>query len=185
MGKLRVYVDSDGVNFDTIDKGKALARELGYNPEDFWELHEFFVQVNWYILLHESGILNNAIRKIKAIQEDEDVEEVTILTKLCGADTEEHAKRLNYNKLLYGVEVITLDLEENKDEVVDPVDCILIDDSMSNIIRWRNAGGVGILFSKTECDLENDVIDDLMKFKDTKGVQRLLSKENCKKLVRD
>lgn len=182
MGDLEIYIDSDGVIFDTIDTGKRLAKESGYDPEDFWGLHEYFVQVDWYILMHEAGILDNAIRKIKCIIEDDDVKIVKILTKLCGADTEEPAKRINYYKLLYDVEVITVEFDENKDEVVDPKGKVLIDDSWSNIKRWREAGGVGILFSKTECDLENDIINDLLLFKETKGVQALLHKEECKKL---
>ena len=39
--KINLYFDCDGVILDTIATARRLAKEKGYNPNDFDELHEF------------------------------------------------------------------------------------------------------------------------------------------------
>ena len=180
MEKIKIYFDSDGVVFDTINKARKLGKKTGYDVESFGGLREYFISndCDWLRLIATSGIINDAINKIKIIKEDEDVE-VEILTKLCSHPHEPHIKRYVYSNLLPGVRVNMLSLDENKNDVVDsPVDCILIDDDIGNIMRWREAGGIGILFCKDRCDLGNDIIDDLLKYRDTKSVRDLLNKRN-------
>ena len=55
-------------------------------------------------------------------------------------------------------------IEFNKDEIVDPVNNILVEDSINNATRWNNAGGVGILFVKEKQDYEDSIAEILSKF---------------------
>lgn len=71
-----------------------------------------------------------------------------------------------------------MDFNANKDEVVVPLNNILVEDSISNATRWNNAGGIGILFVKEKQDYENDIIDDLSDLIKTNGVKKLLRTRN-------
>lgn len=185
MEKIRLYIDCDGVILDTIATARRLAKEKGINPNDFDELHEFFLSIDWNILIYESGILDNAISKIKRIIASGKYD-VSILTKLCGNETEELAKRIILSKLLPDVPIITLDLAESKHTKVNPVDAILIEDSLHNHRGWIKAGGISVLFLKGEYiydypdekriteEEKLNIVDDILKFEETDGVKRLL-----------
>lgn len=191
--KVNLYFDCDGVILDTIATARRLAREAGYNPNDFDELHEFFLRIDWNYLIQESGELDNSISKIKAIINTGKYN-VKILTKLGGNPTEEDAKRIFFARVLPGIEVITLKLKEHKDEIVNPVDAILIEDSLHNFRRWGLAKGINVLLLKGEYiydypDEERikeeervNFVDDIAKFEQAKNVKALL--EERRKLLR-
>ena len=186
MDKIKIYVDSDGVVFNSIHKAKELGKKLGYDVESFDGFHKYFIsrECDWLRLYATCGIINDAISKIKLMQKEDNVD-VEILTKLCSHPHEPHVKRFMYNNLLPDIKVTMLDLNQNKSDVVERVrDCILIDDDWGNITKWRNAGGIGLLFCQDYCDLDNDVIDDLLKYKDTRSVKELLEKnDKCLKKI--
>lgn len=185
MEKIRLYFDCDGVILDTIQTGRRLAIEQGYNPLDFDSFHEFFVQIDWNVLIYEAGILDNAISKIKKIIETGKYD-VKILTKLSGNETEEMAKRILLAKLLPGVEVITLALDERKDKKVMPVGAILIEDSLKNFRQWNENGGISVLLLKGDYiydypdeerikeEEEESIIDDIANFEKVGSVKTLL-----------
>ena len=89
---------------------------------------------------------------------------------------EESVKRTLFNKLLPGVRVITVNFNDNKDEVVDPINNILVEDTLSNALRWRNAGGIGLYFVKENPDFLNDEIADLSEITSAFGVQKVLKR---------
>lgn len=185
MNKIKLYIDCDGVILDTIATARRLAKNNSYNPNDFDELHDFFISIDWNFLIYESGILDNAISKIKRIIATNKYD-VSILTKLCGNDTEELAKRIVLSKLIPDVPIITLDLYESKHTKVNPIDAILIEDSLHNYRGWTKAGGCAVLllFGEYIYDYPDeariseeerlDIVDDLLKFEETDSVKRLL-----------
>lgn len=149
-----LYIDCDGVILDTVRTAIKLSREYKQ------DVNFLFRNIDWNILIYESGILNDSINKIKKIVESS-IYDVKILTKLCGNDTEEMAKRILLGKLLPNVEIITLKYEENKDDVVNPYNNILIDDEEKNYIRWINKGGIGIHFVLENPDITKNEISDI------------------------
>lgn len=177
MKKIIIYFDCDGVILNTIETAKQMAKEEGVNLCNRNEFDHFFQIVDWNILIYRAGILDNAIRKIKKIMETEKYE-VKILTKLSGNENEELIKRRLFAKLLPDVPVITLNIDENKDEIVNPVGNILIEDSIDNAKRWNDANGIGLVLNFKKFNYENDIIDDIEKFEETSGVKRLLKTIN-------
>ena len=179
MRKITIYYDCDGVTLNTIEAGKIMAKERHIDASNPYAFNYFFRTVDWNELIFRGGILDNSVRKIKRIS-DMDFFISKILTKLSGNEYEEMVKRRLFAKLLPDVPVITLGLHENKDEVVDPRDNILIEDSKSNADRWTmtnerlGAYGVGILLDFHHPDYHNNVIDDIDYFMETDGVKRLL-----------
>ena len=92
-----------------------------------------------------------------------------------------------FKKVLPNTEVITLGLREHKDEKVDPVNAILIEDSLHNFRRWNIAKGVSVLLLKgdyiydypdeekiTFAEREN-IVEDIRDFENTENVKRLLN----------
>lgn len=157
-----LYLDCDGVILDTIDEAYRMMRELNMDISDWRVVNNFFVNIDWNILIYEAGILKHSITKIKRIIESGMFKEVKILTKTSGNLEEAKIKKILFGKLLPEIEVITVDFYDNKDEVVDPVGHILVDDSKSNCRRWSASGGRGILFVREKPNYELDQIDDLI-----------------------
>lgn len=75
MKNLKVFIDFDGVIFDTE---KRISERKKQSPEISWS--EFLNQINWFKLLEESKAINNSI---KYILESQDVsKQIAILTKV-------------------------------------------------------------------------------------------------------
>ena len=53
---------------------------------------------------------------------------------------------------------------------------ILVEDTLSNALRWRNAGGIGLCFVKENPDFLNDEIADLSEITSAFGVQKVLKR---------
>lgn len=179
MRKIITYYDCDGVLLNTIEAGRIMAKEMGIDTKDYYAFNYFFRTVDWNELIYRAGILDNAISKVKKIIND-DKYIAKILTKTSGNEYEEEIKRRLFSKLLPDVELIALDFMENKDEVVDPRNNILIEDSRSNVRRWNlanektNSLGVGLLLDFNNPDYHHNIIDDIARFEDTDGVKKLL-----------
>ena len=176
MNNVILYLDCDGVILNTIDTAYRMMEAEGLDITNHETVNHFFINTDWNILIYEAGIINNAISKIKRIIESNVFAKVCILTKTSGNVDEEKIKRILFGKLLPSVEVITVDFYDNKDEVVNPVNHVLVEDSISNADRWKHAGGVGVYFVKKEPDLEKDEINDLEDIVKTNSVKRLLKK---------
>lgn len=176
MSDVILYLDCDGVILDTMDTAYRMMDEQGLDKTDGNMVNFFFINTDWNVLIYEAGIINNAILKIKRIIESNIFTEVKILTKLSGNVDEERIKRILFGKLLPSTEVITLKINDNKDEVVDPVNNILVEDSVKNAVRWKNAGGISIYFEKNNIDYENDIINDLSDIIKTSSVKNLVKK---------
>lgn len=177
MNNVILYLDCDGVILDTIDTAYRLMQQEGLDITNRKTVDNYFLNSDWNVLIYEAGILKNAIIKIKRIIESKVFSKVAILTKVCGNEDEEKIKRVLFGKLLPEVEVITVKINDNKDEVVDPVNNILVEDSINNAKRWNLAGGVGVYFVKENPDYTKDQIDDLSDILEPVSVKRLLKQK--------
>lgn len=130
-----LYLDCDGVILNTMDEALLMMKSLNMNVDDPKEVNHFFINVNWKFLVYHAGMIDDSIEKIIKIEEKKYYRDVVILTKLSGNKYEEEIKKTLFNRLLPNIKVITLKLWENKDEIVNPVGNILIDDSISNVNR--------------------------------------------------
>ena len=155
-----LYLDCDGVILDTIDKALEwmILEHLDIHNSDL--VHEYFVQADWNKLIEEAGILNNAIEKIKLLQSI-GIYDTRILTT-CVNGLEPIIKKDFFNKQLPGIDVITVPWLVRKDSVVDARNSILVDDSKTNIVNWREAGGIGLQFVKEKPNLEMMEINNLL-----------------------
>ncbi len=176
MNDVILYLDCDGVILDTIDTAYRIMEKNGLDIHNGQEVNRFFINTDWNVLIYEAGIINNAIIKIKKIIDSNIFSNVIILTKLSGNLDEEKIKRILFGKLLPNVEVITVNFYANKDEIVDPINNVIVEDSVNNAKRWIAAGGVGVYFVKENPNLEKDTINDLSDICNTKSVKRLLKK---------
>lgn len=178
INNIILYLDCDGVILNTIDKAYEIMQEEGLDINDWRIVNRFFINTDWNMLIEKAGVIKDAINKIKKIIELNLFKEVAILTKTSGNLCEEGIKREFFGEVLPGVRVITVDFYANKDEVVNPVNNILVEDSIKNAVRWNNAGGIGVLFVKGKPDYEKDEIDDLADLCETGSVKRLLRTRN-------
>lgn len=177
MNKKILYIDCDGVIFNTINEAYKMMEEEGLDHTNRELANQYFKDVDWHLLIGRAGILNDSIRKIKMIIKSNNFKDVKILTKLCGNETEELAKRIAFAKLLPGIEVITVALDESKAEVVCAKGDILVDDYFKNVNDWHNHNGIGILY-----DIENDnslnSINDLGVLSNRQYVKRITRTRN-------
>lgn len=156
-----LYLDCDGVILDTIDTAYYLMQQVGLDINSSQVIHDYFVNVDWNILIYEAGFINRSITKIKRLESLHLFKEIVILTKTSGNEHEEKIKRILFGKLLPEIRVITVDFSDNKDEVVNPVGQILVEDSLNNAKRWSLAGGISIIFKKDNPNIDNMEISDL------------------------
>ena len=173
-----LYIDFDGVIYNTINEAFKMMDEYGYDRSSHEKVRDFFINVDFNILLENGGIINDAINKIKEIRESGLYKEVVILTKLSGNYYEEGIKRHVIEKFLPGIRVITLSYDLKKDLVVNAKNNALVDDERRNIISWNQAGGIGVFFQQGVTDLSHDIIGDLSDINDTKGMKKLLKTGN-------
>ena len=175
--KIPLYIDCDGVILDTIAAAKRIARRLGYDPDDFKSLHEFFIHdANWEEIIEEAGIIDNAVETITALYNSGKYD-ITILTKLSreklayyewrydkdvptytseigdgttplDADKCDELFKLHVLKmLLLGIPIIAIDINHSKELVVNPKGAIIIEDAIRNCRYWAKQGGIAVLFS--------------------------------------
>lgn len=178
MKDVILYLDCDGVILDTIDTAYRLMQIEGLDITNRKTVDNYFINSDWNVLIYEAGILKNAIIKIKKIIASNIFSSVKILTKISGNLEEEKIKKILFGKLLPNVEVITVKIDDNKDEIVDPVNNILVEDSINNADRWNLAGGVGVYFVKENPDYSKNQIDDLSDILEPISVKRLLKRKD-------
>ncbi len=175
LEKVILYLDCDGVIFDTINAAFRLMKKEGIDIHNHHQVNYFFIHfIDWNQLFEDAGIINGAREKINNIVESRIFKEVVILTKLSGSYHEERIKRGILNELFPSIRIITLDYSLSKSGVVLAEGNILVDDEEKNILSWRNAHGIGIHFIQGLTDLPNDIISDLLSICDTNSVKKLV-----------
>ena len=169
-----LYIDCDGVIFDTIEEAYRMMDEMNLDRNNKSNVNFFFKNVDWNILFERACELNNAIEKIKLIKESNYYKDVIILTKLSGNYYEEGIKRAIFEALLPNIQVITLQFDLKKNSVVYAKNNILVDDEKRNVDSWKKANGIGIYYQQKNDNFENDVITDLLDINETYSVKKYI-----------
>lgn len=147
-----IYVDFDGVLVDTWPVIEGIYNDM-YNSNMIEEakLRKMFQQANWDEILFQS---KKNIENINIIKNNKEYE-IKILTKI-NSESEKYSKINFLKESNINLEIITLNIDESKSTIVDPVGNILIDDELKNIEEWDKKGGIGILYSKNNDGKDSD-----------------------------
>lgn len=136
-----IFIDFDGVIFDTE---KRVVQQKEQLPKISWE--EFFATLDWFKLLEESKVINNAVDYILEGQEKN--KKIAILTKIHTL-LEMQAKVNKLRNCNINVPILFVPPHVKKTSIYLPNNGeILIDDSIKNLKDWKEHGGVGIHFDE-------------------------------------
>lgn len=145
MSNQKIFIDFDGVIFDTE---KRVVERKNQKPDMSW--NEFFEELDWFQLLEESKVINNAIDYILKGQTRS--EQLFILTKIHTLVEMEAKTKLLRNKKIE-VPILFVPPHVKKSQIYLPNNGeILIDDSIKILIDWEQNGGNSIYFNE---DLES------------------------------
>lgn len=158
MQNKEIFIDFDGVIFDTE---KRIVEMKKQNPEMSWDA--FFEKLNWFQLLEESKVINNAIEYI--LEGQKRSRQIAILTKIHTLIEMEAKVRALRSKNIE-IPILFVPPHVKKSEIYVPKNGeILVDDSIKNLKDWEKKGGKGIYFSEELDSLE---------FKTVKTLSRIL-----------
>lgn len=154
MQNEKIFIDFDGVIFDTE---KRVVEKKKQYPEMSW--NAFFEKLNWFQLLDESKVINNAIDYI--LEGQEKSKQIAILTKIHTL-IEMEAKVRALRSRNIKIPILFVPPHVKKSEIYLPINGeILIDDSTKNLIDWERNGGTGIYFSEDSLSLEFETVKNL------------------------
>ena len=155
----KIFIDFDGVIFDT--EQRVLERK-NLVPDKEWKI--FFEELNWFELLEEAKVINNAIDYI--LEGQEKSKQLAILTKIHTlVEMEAKVKALRSRKV--EVPILFVPPHVKKSQIYLPTNGeILIDDSIKNLIDWEQKGGKSIYF--------NEDLDSIGQFETVKTLSRIL-----------
>ena len=141
MSKQKIFIDFDGVIFDTEQR---VVERKNLRPDISW--NDFFEELDWFELLDEAKVINNAIDYISEGQEK--TKQLAILTKIHTLiEMEAKVKALRSRKV--EVPILFVPPHVKKSQIYLPNNGeILIDDSIKNLIDWEQKGGKSIYFSE-------------------------------------
>ena len=142
-----LYVDFDGVLFDTITYAFLEMKRLGVDLSNDDAITEYFKYVDWKYLIEQGGVLNDSIKKLEFLIESNEFERVEVATHRCSYN-EGVIKTNDLNNRLPKLKVTTIPKKIEKHYALKAEGNILIDDAKQKVIDWINDGGIGILFSQ-------------------------------------
>ena len=145
------YIDFDGVILDTeeilfykwrLNENRHLLSEI--------DKVKYIQESNWEEIIYSSKELDDAL----FILRNSRVDDYTILTKVHSLENEAYykIKFLREKKIKQNIIIVPYLLK--KTDVVNALGNTLVDDSISNLIDFENAGGYGLFY-----DIDNDNID--------------------------
>ena len=137
----KIFIDFDGVIFDTE---KRVVEMKNKNPNLTWM--ELFDNLDWFQLLAEAKEINNAIDYLLEGQTRSN--QLIILTKIHTLlEMEAKIEVLRSRKIQ--IPILFVPPHTKKSPIYLPNNGeILIDDSLKNLIDWKEKGGTGIYFSE-------------------------------------
>ena len=139
-----LYIDFDGVIQDTIKVSYKMMEEQGISLSDRANVIKFYQEIDWNKLIEVSGELNKAFVYINQICEEKKYR-VSILTTV--NSQQEMIAKVNYirskNKEI-GIVFVPSGID--KSQIVKAQGAILVDDYSGNLLKWTEAGGIGIKF---------------------------------------
>lgn len=141
MSNQKIFIDFDGVIFDTekrVVERKNQKVDMGWN--------EFFEELDWFQLLEESKVINDAIDYI--LEGQARSKQLFILTKIHTLlEMEAKVKALRERKV--EVPILFVPPHAEKSQIYLPNNGeILIDNDIKNLIDWQQKGGNGIYFNE-------------------------------------
>lgn len=141
-----LYIDFDGVILDTIEVTYKLMEELNIKKTDKKAVEKFYANLDWANLLSITPEINESITCIQNLIEA-DIFDISILTHVNSLN--EIIEKVHFiRKYLPNITIIPVPKAISKTRMVHAEDAILVDDYVSNLNEWKEAGGIGILFSK-------------------------------------
>lgn len=159
MFKENVFIDFDGVIFDTE---KRVVERKKLRPDISWNV--FFEELDWFELLEEAKVINNAIDYILEAQSKS--KQIAILTKIHTL-IEMEAKVRALRSRNVEIPILFVPPHIKKSQIYLPNNGeILIDDSVKNLIDWEQKGGRGLYFSEN--------LDSSNQFEIVKSLRRIL-----------
>lgn len=141
---MNLYIDFDGVILDTVRLYMDVLNEFKALTEE--ERTEILSNLDWDLLIEEADEINDSLINLKRISEDGRFN-VKMLTHV-NSDKEAISKKEFLKSKGIDVEVIDVHRPTMKSGAVNPINAILVDDDITNIIDWEEHGGIGIYFSK-------------------------------------
>lgn len=155
----KIFIDFDGVIFDTEQR---VVEQKNKNPDISW--NEFFENLDWFKLLEESKVINNAIDYI--LEGQSKGMQIQILTKIHTL-LEMQAKVHALRERKVEVPILFVPPHIKKSQIYLPNNGeILVDDSIKNLIDWKKNGGTGIYF--------NEDLKIVPEFETIKSLKRVL-----------
>ena len=145
--KRNLYIDFDGVIFDTITFAFLEMEKLKIDIKDNEMVTDYFKKVNWYYLIEMGGIINDSLKKIETLNNSLEFDLVCVLTHRCSYQ-EGVIKEANLMEAISNLKVITVPKKIAKHHAVLARNNILIDDDLKKILGWIEDGGIGILFNQ-------------------------------------
>lgn len=166
-----LYIDCDGVIYDTIKVGFKDMEQSGIDLTNVGEIDKFFKQCDWNDLINRAGEINDSIYKILKLKESNRFKDVSIATHHCSyqeavtklikfyedfnSKTNNSVKVQgsynvnipNKNKYDLKINVYNIPRKIKKNHVLLANNNILVDDAKEKIIDWVNDGGIGVLFN--------------------------------------
>lgn len=143
-----LYIDFDGVIKDTIKVSYKMMEEQGISLSNRASVIKFYQDIDWNELIEVSEELNKAFVYINQICEEKRYR-VSILTTV--NSQQEMIAKVNYirskNKEI-GIVFVPNGID--KSEIVKAQGAILVDDYSGNLLKWTEAGGIGIKFTGEE-----------------------------------
>lgn len=142
---MKIYIDFDGVIFDTEDilfEEYRTKRQQGIQLDKI----DYIRTRDWEEILDKAKIINGAIKNIALSDLN-----LSILTKIHSLkELESKIKVLRNHNLK--LDIIGVPHYVKKCDVVNPVGNVLIDDNVKNLDDWSNQGGISIFFNKDNLD---------------------------------
>ena len=159
MSKENIFIDFDGVIFDTE---KRVVDRKKLRPDISW--NAFFEELDWFELLEEAKVINNAIDYILEAQSKS--KQIAILTKIHTLlEMEAKVRALRTRNI--EIPILFVPPHIKKSQIYLPNNGeILIDDSVKNLIDWEQKGGRSIYFSEN--------LDSSNQFEVVKSLRRIL-----------
>jgi len=179
--KLELYIDFDGVILNTIDIiNKRLEENEILKRGIREEIQNFFFGQDWEELISISNQINDSIYCIKKII-DSGLYDVRILTHV-NTKSEAECKIEYLHKYIKGLEVIPVYYGNRKCDAVKCNNAILVDDSIKNLISWKEENGISVHFSDkcssnefielNRLDILMDMYSDFLKIIESKKIRK-------------
>lgn len=141
-----LYIDFDGVILDTIEITYDLMDQLNVDKTDRLAVEKFYINLDWKNLLSITPEINESIKCIQDLIE-KNIFNISILTHV--NSLAEIIEKVHFiRKYFHDITIIPVPKAISKTKMVHAKDAILVDDYISNLNEWQEAGGIGILFSK-------------------------------------